>query len=133
MITVNNKVLEVGDTAVFRCGGKAVVTANYYLYYNYIKTEFLSDQKYTADGFYLLSGRKHELDIVDIIKAPEPEEIFIELTYNKGLDENIACCYDSFEYLTECKDYHNKDIAVLKVTMRDKKLISVEVVENDNR
>ncbi len=126
MITVNNKVLEVGDTAVFRNGGVAVVKSikSDNVYFNIFK----SDYRFYENGKNYYNGMDM-LDIIDIIKAPEPETLFIELTYNKDLDENIACCYDSFEYLTECKDECNKDIAVLKVTMIDKKLISVEVVE----
>jgi hypothetical protein len=133
MIKVNDKVLEVGDTVVFRNGGKSIVENVSY----YSEDLFLIDIKgYQANWFN--NGRffvenDTDLDIVDIIKAPKPEEIFIELTYNYGLDENIAICYDSFEYLTECKDECNEDIAVLKVVMKDKKLISVEVVQNDKR
>lgn len=69
MIIVQGKVLEVGDTAVFRCGGKAVVTD--------VDNGYLTFNEYDAENYFNNDGTVFKnstciTDIIDIIKAPKP-------------------------------------------------------------
>lgn len=113
MIKVNGKVLEIGDTAVFRCGIKDIVESIY-------KKKIVTDLSYDVykfktfiNGFsWLDDGGQDErysqpLDIIDIIKA-EP----------KIVKSNFRFAYSKRDLIFS-----------VEADLTNRKILSVEVVE----
>jgi hypothetical protein len=137
MITVNGKTLEVGDTAVFRCGGKAIIEKIEYELYNlgnrvYYKGNYYSTL-YKNDGKECDSG-DCVLDIIDIEKAPKPEIVevtsevsFSNCIFGKKTEHIIKMKYkESFEYLQKPIEFKLKYV----VDVANKKILSVKIVED---
>lgn len=131
MITVNGKTLEVGDTAVFRCGGKAVIGHMYHncgLSGNVIIFQD-NNETYLDNGFHYYDDGTSQpfanhgvvFDIVDIIKAPKPEIKEFNVIILKDTAFFADASRDAGDY------YGALGTVKIKADITNHKLISAEV------
>lgn len=121
MITVNGKILEVGDKVIFRNTGYAYV--NEIEAYGKELIVYLSDMNgrgytYNSDGSFTRAGT-HLLDIIDIKKAEKPKISTYRLQLNRSLKGGITTNIDNGSY----------PIGDIVVNVCNHKILSVEVCD----